>query len=60
MQSWYAVSYLGWLITTIHATLTTVVVHGLWIYDEKSIEIEFFSGAVLIYLVLLLILLYAR
>lgn len=60
MSTWYPVSALGWLVTSVHSALTAFVVHGLWKYDKYSIEIEFFEGAVIIYMMLVLILFYAR
>lgn len=57
---WYAVSFLGWMVTTIHSALTVFVLHGLWSLDPSTPEIEFFYGTAPVYVLLIVILLYAR
>ncbi len=60
MSAWYPVSIIGWFFTTLYSTLTAFIVHGLWVFDIDTPEFEFLNGAVYMYLILLLIFLFAR
>lgn len=60
MINWYPISIFGWIVTVIHTGLSIVITYGLAVLNSSAINIDFYYNTIYMYIVLFLILLYAR